>query len=99
MTGPRRGLPRAGAALACAVVIAACGSSGATAGTGTGSAPTPKRFTDAALRFARCMRTHGVSNFPDPSTPGGGIHIRIGPGLNPFSPAFKAESRADDGRD
>jgi hypothetical protein len=35
------------------------------------------------------MRTHGLSNFPDPS-PGGGIQITIGSGLNPFSPAFKA---------
>ena len=25
-----------------------------------------------ALRFARCMRSHGVSNFPDPSTSGSG---------------------------
>jgi hypothetical protein len=35
------------------------------------------------------MRTHGLSDFPDPS-PGGGIQIAIGSGLNPFSPAFKA---------
>ena len=35
------------------------------------------------------MRSHGVTGFPDPS-PGGGIHIGSGSGINPFSPAFKA---------
>lgn len=94
VTGSRRGLPSVGAALACAVAIAACGSSGATAGTGTGSAPTPKRLTDAALKFASCMRTHGVSNFPDPSTSGGGIQIKLSAGLKPFSPAFQAAQKA-----
>jgi hypothetical protein len=47
-----------------------------------------------ALAMARCMRSHGVPNFPDPkfqTGPGGGVGIRIGgPGLNPNSPAFQA---------
>lgn len=95
MTGVRHVLPAVGAALACAVAIAACGgSAGATAGTATGAAPTPKRFADAALKFARCMRTHGVPNFPDPSTAGGGIKIQLGSGLKPFSPAFQAAQKA-----
>lgn len=58
------------------LVIAACGSS---SHSGSGA--------DPALKLARCMRAHGLSNFPDP-TPGGGI--RIGPGINPASPAFRS---------
>ena len=69
------------AALGCVPAIAACGSSskpgqGAAAG-GSG------------LAFASCMRSHGVPNFPDPSS-GGGIKISSSSGINPFSPAFKA---------
>jgi hypothetical protein len=57
----------------------------------------------AALRFAKCMRTHGVPDFPDPLTsvpssiPAGAVAIislrgmafELGSGLNPRSPAFQ----------
>jgi hypothetical protein len=42
-----------------------------------------------ALAFARCMRAHGVPNFPDPN-PGGGFTFHAGAGFNPVSPAVKA---------
>jgi hypothetical protein len=56
----------------------------------------------ARIVFARCMRSHGVTNFPDPtvSAGGGGISIRIGAqkggggGLNPNSPTFEAAQSA-----
>jgi hypothetical protein len=35
------------------------------------------------------MRSHGVTNFPDPGAGGGGIKLQAGSGINPFSPAFK----------
>ena len=46
----------------------------------------------AALAFARCMRAHGVPNFPDPTFSGGGP---AGPqaGINPQSPAFRSAAR------
>jgi hypothetical protein len=51
-----------------------------------------------ALAMSRCMRSHGVPNFPDPqfqSGPGGGFGIRLGgPGINPNSPAFQAAQKA-----
>jgi hypothetical protein len=51
-----------------------------------------------ALAMARCMRSHGVPNFPDPtfqSGPGGDVGVRIGgPGLDPNSPAFKSAQQA-----
>jgi len=52
------------------------------------------------LKFAQCMRTHGVPNFPDPqiqSGPGGGVGVRIGgpgSGLDPSSPAFQSAQKA-----
>lgn len=51
-----------------------------------------------ALAMSRCMRSHGVPNFPDPqfqSSPGGGIGIRLGgAGIDPNSPAFQAAQKA-----
>jgi hypothetical protein len=51
-----------------------------------------------ALAMSRCMRSHGVPNFPDPqfqASPGGGLGVRIGgPGINPSSPAFQAAQKA-----
>jgi hypothetical protein len=51
-----------------------------------------------ALAMSRCMRSHGVQNFPDPqfgTGPGGGFGIRIGgAGIDPNSPAFKAAQKA-----
>jgi hypothetical protein len=57
----------------------------------------------AALAFAKCMRTHGVPDFPDPLTsvpssppPGQvailslhGMAFELGPGIAPGSPAFQ----------
>jgi hypothetical protein len=53
---------------------------------------------DAALKFAQCMRSHGVE-VPNPtfSNSGGGfaIRLRAGPGkLNPSSPGFQAAQKA-----
>ena len=50
-----------------------------------------------ALAMSRCMRSHGVPNFPDPqfqTGPNGGIGIRIsGAGINPSSPAFQTAQK------
>ena len=50
----------------------------------------------AALKFSACMRSHGVPNFPDPQTSGGGITLgfKRGSGIDPQSPQFKAAQRA-----
>jgi len=44
------------------------------------------------LVFARCLRAHGVPNYPDPTVPGGS---QAGPpaGIDPQSPAFRAAAR------
>jgi hypothetical protein len=72
-----------------------------------GGQPSPAQQAQAlahALKYSRCMRAHGISDFPDPqSQPGGGIAIRIHatPGqssdLNPQSPQFQAAQRVCQG--
>jgi hypothetical protein len=58
------------------------------------------RFRDAALKFARCMRAHGI-DIPDPQPNAGGIVLgkpgRGGAGkvgINPESPAFRRAQQA-----
>jgi hypothetical protein len=56
---------------------------------------------DQALKFARCMRSHGI-DMPDPQVANGGLRITIrggagGPGkgsIDPDSPAFKDAQEA-----
>jgi hypothetical protein len=67
------------AAVTCALAIAACGS----------SSPSHRAaHAPQFVKYADCMRSHGVPNFPDPSG-GGGINI-AGTGINPAAPSFKA---------
>jgi hypothetical protein len=59
---------------------------------GGGGPPPPVSAAQrrAAIASARCMRRHGVPDFPDPTFPaGGGILVRVGPGVDPQSPAFQ----------
>jgi hypothetical protein len=69
------------------MALAACGSSGK-ANHGAGS-----NGSALGIKFAVCMRSHGVPNFPDPSS-GGGIHISSSSGINPQSPGFQAAQNA-----
>ena len=60
----------AAAAITAATVIAACGS-GSSSSSGSGDHPTQAQIQQqqqGAVRFADCMRSHGVPNFPDPTT-------------------------------
>jgi hypothetical protein len=83
------------AMLALTVLAAGCGGSNGpgTAGSSAGTAMTQ------ALAYTRCMRSHGVGDFPDPTTPAGGgvaFQINAGPGsdLNANNPTFKAANQA-----
>jgi hypothetical protein len=83
--GNRRGtVALALAAVACGLALAACGSSG----------KPHEPSADAGLKFAACMRSHGVPNLPDPGGGGGGIQIPSGSGINPSSPAFQSAQKA-----
>lgn len=55
----------------------------------------------AALAWARCIRKHGVPNFPDPSTRQSqaglfihGVSFPVGPDFDPQAPAFKQAQSA-----
>jgi hypothetical protein len=66
------GLPAAAAALALAIVLAACGSSTSGGADSNLSQTNQSQIHSESLRFARCMRADGVPNFPDP--PGNGSY-------------------------
>jgi hypothetical protein len=69
------------AVLSCALATAACGSSGSKSAATSG---------DTQVVLSRCMRAHGVPNYPDPVSPvGGGIERRGAPGLSRDSPAVR----------
>jgi hypothetical protein len=42
------------------------------------------------LKFAACMRSHGVPNFPDPRFSGGNFQLSLPPGIDPNSPQWRA---------
>jgi hypothetical protein len=69
---PSRLLLAASSTLAAAFILAACG--------GSSSSP-PKAAAataaDNALKFARCMREHGVKSFPDPEISGGTVRFEL----------------------
>jgi len=56
-----------------------------------------QKFREAALANARCMREHGIEDFPDPTfDENGGAQIRIDKrsGVNPESPKFQEAQKA-----
>jgi hypothetical protein len=85
---------------ALAFVLAACGSGGpgasATNGSGTANhsatsgSSGPQSRESELLKFAVCMRSHGVPNFPDPTNG----FLKIPPGIGPTSPQLQAANQA-----
>jgi hypothetical protein len=87
------------ALLAIVLLAPACagGSNGPdVAGQGASSTPgaSPSGDPDGGLAYAKCMREHGISDFPDPQ-PGGGLGGAVrGSDLDPNNPQFKAADEA-----
>jgi hypothetical protein len=91
--------------LALAALAAGCGGKGASPGVANlGAAATSTTSASSAnggggskpenaVQFSSCMRSHGVTNFPDPSA-GGGLSLSPSMGVNPDSPTFQAAQRA-----
>ncbi len=91
MNGLRRPLA-ALAVIAMAALISACGSSApAETGSGSGGGNGTAAHAQKAVKFASCMRSNGVSDFPDPSASGKLTidAIANGSSLDTSSPAFK----------
>ena len=75
--------------------VAQLGSTTASSATQSGTGePTADKYA-ASLAYSRCMRSHGVPSFPDPTQVGGGIQIPgSGPGIDPQSPLFKSAQKS-----
>ena len=94
---PRAGSWRAGAAGAlltgAALLASACSGSPAT----TAASPlTLRTITDQALAYARCMRAHGIVNFPDPTVQDNAHNKGVGfslNGINTSSSQVKAAAK------
>jgi len=52
-----------------------------------------QKIAPLMLRFATCMRSHGITKFPDPLVNGNGVAVNP-QGFDPESPQFKAAQRA-----
>ena len=76
------------AAFGMALAITACGSSGHSTSTSAGGRQTQAQV-QAAFRFARCMRSHGVPGFPDPTTRAFKFALTPSSG-NARSPSFRS---------
>ena len=83
-----------------AVLAAGCGSqspsgtAGASAQSGNGNG------VSAAYAYSRCMRGHGLPNFPDPKVSTSPGHTSVGIAVNPSetgSPKFKSAQKACSG--
>jgi hypothetical protein len=61
-------------------------------GGGPGTAQQQQAKLTQALDFARCMRAHGVTDFPDPSTSNGGTGFNMS-GVNTHSPQYQSANR------
>jgi hypothetical protein len=104
-SGRRRAVSLASVVAAAALGLAACGggaasTSGAGAGgTGTAGAGGLHGASSAKpLEFARCMRAHGLTDFPDPvpGPDGYSFRIRTTPGspMGPQAPRFRTAQNA-----
>jgi hypothetical protein len=68
----------AGLLAACALAVAACGGENAASGDANSAADRESDARDAQLKYARCMRDHGVE-VPDPTFDRGGGVTQVGP--------------------
>ena len=97
----RAGLVAAG--LIASVALAACGGGSgggpgvASAGSSTTAGKAGAAPKKSALAYSRCMRSHGVPDFPDPNSKGE-ITLEASPGsgsdLQPDAPQFKRADQA-----
>src|SRR5215472_3122800 len=79
-----------------ALLTTACGGSSSTAT--TPQLPTMQSMTAKALAYAKCMRSHGITDFPDPTVQDNAQEKSVGfsmpAGLDTGSPQFKSAAKA-----
>lgn len=80
-------------------LIAGCSSdsnsNGATAGDEGSSAQSQGGAAGSALAYSKCMREHGVTNYPDPQVDSrGAVQMGVPDGIDPNSPTFQSAQSA-----
>jgi hypothetical protein len=73
--------------------VAQAGSATATSGDAPGGSSSGSSLAQATV-FARCMRAHGIPDFPDPVAGPGGYAFNFPAGLSPGSAQFQAAEQA-----
>jgi len=100
---PHRAVPLLVMLVGLAIAAAACGGGSPNADPSSTTAPAASGGTTSSggsatadsVKFAQCMRSHGVSNFPDPtSSSGGAVQFGGSTGINPNSPTVQAAGQA-----
>ena len=83
------------AAAVMAGLTTACSSSSSTSHA-SGHASGQASSSGGPLAFSACMRSHGMPNFPDPTSGSSGFQFQAGPGsgIDPNSPAYQAAYRS-----
>jgi hypothetical protein len=92
--GHRRTVMLTVALTTCSLALAACGSSSPSASSASSASAEsgPSHSIQPAIDFANCMRSHGVSDLPDPTTSPRGFKESLSPST-PHSPAFVSALR------
>ena len=103
-TRPPRPRLGPGARLIAGLVVAAAVVAGITTACSSSSSPShasgqasgQASSSGGALAFSACMRSHGVPNFPDPTSGSNGnsVELQQGSGIDPNSPAYQAAYRS-----
>jgi hypothetical protein len=90
---PIKGMVAITALLGVMVLATDCGSSSNTSASGSASITSSGGQVAQGVAYTRCMRSHGVSNFPDPTlSPGGGVTFQVN--LDQNSPTYQAAAQS-----
>ena len=84
-------LMRHGGAALTLLALLAVGCGGTSSSSGAGQQPSADAAAAAGLKYGNCMRSHGITNFPEPGSQG---QPQSGPPLDLGSPQFLAAEKA-----
>jgi hypothetical protein len=89
---PQRARLLTAAALLSGLLVAGCGGSSPSPTGGASTSASAASAVESGVAFARCIRSHGVPNFPDPKL--SGQHVRMGSAATLQSPAFQSAAHS-----
>lgn len=99
-SGDRRGRPwlrRAGAAAVAVIVLLVAACSGGGSAALSAGPPTLQSLTAQALAYAKCMRSHDIPDFPDPTVQDNaqskGVGFSMPSGVDQHSPQFQSAAK------